>query len=89
MSPKLRSRLFVTRGKSTIETELPKDLGGNGPSYEEIAQNWKRKSQEKAKWFMEQENYKTILEKWPESELQYECVRHFKCAQIKIKWFIF
>lgn len=63
MSKKLRNRVFVTRGQSTVEATLPTDLGGNGPSYAELAKHWKQKTQEKAKWFAEQEQYKMIVDK--------------------------
>lgn len=61
MSSKMRERLFVTRGLSTIETKLPKDLAGKGPSYKELAAHWKQKIEEYAPWFAEQEKYKMIL----------------------------
>lgn len=63
MSKKLRDRVSVTRGQSTIDAKLPTDLGGDGPSYVELAKYWKQKTQEKAKWFAEQENFKMILDK--------------------------
>lgn len=63
MSKKLASRVSVTRGSSTVEANLPKDLGGNGPSYDDLAKYWKQKTQEKSKWFAEQEQYKMILDK--------------------------
>lgn len=61
MSKKLRERVSVTRGQSTIEANLPTDLGGEGPSYAELAAHWKEKTQEKAKWFAEQDKYKMIM----------------------------
>lgn len=61
MSKKLANRVSVTRGKSTVEGTLPTDLGGKGPSYEELVKHWKQKTQSKAKWFAEQEQYKMIL----------------------------
>ncbi|XP_031633550.1 retinol-binding protein pinta isoform X2 [Contarinia nasturtii] len=63
MSKKLAARVSVTRGPSTVEANLPKDIGGNGPTYDELTKHWKQKTQEKAKWFAEQEQYKMILEK--------------------------
>lgn len=63
MSKKLRSRVSVTRGQSTVEATLPIELGGEGPSYAELTRCWKQKTQEKAKWFEEQEQYKMILDK--------------------------
>lgn len=62
MSEKLRNRVLVTRGPSTIEVDLPKDLGGNGPSYEQLAQHWKQQTTDKAQWFADQEKYKMILD---------------------------
>lgn len=62
MSKKLQNRVFVTRGPSTVEATLPTDLGGDGPSYDELTKYWKQKTQEKAKWFAEQEQYKMILD---------------------------
>lgn len=62
MSQKLRNRVFVTRGSSTVEADLPKDLGGTGPSYKELAKHWKTKTQERAEWFAEQDKYKMILD---------------------------
>lgn len=63
MSKKLRNRVSVTRGQSTVEAKLPQELGGDGPTYEELTKYWKQKTQEKAKWFEEQEQYKMILDK--------------------------
>lgn len=62
MSDKLRNRVFVTRGQSTVDVELPEELGGNGPSYAQLAQYWKEQTQTRAEWFAEQENYKMILD---------------------------
>lgn len=62
MSQKLRNRVFVTRGQSTVEADLPKDLGGSGPSYKELTKHWKNKTQERAKWFAELDKYKMILD---------------------------
>lgn len=62
MSEKLRNRVFVSRGQSTIDVELPEELGGNGPSYAQLAQYWKEQTQGRADWFAEQDKYKMILE---------------------------
>lgn len=62
MSQKLRNRVFVTRGQSTVEADLPKDLGGSGPSYKELTKYWKNKTQERAAWFAELDKYKMILD---------------------------
>lgn len=61
MSQKLRNRVVVTRGKSTIDAELPKELGGECLSYEEIAKCWKKRTEEHATWFDEQEKYKMVV----------------------------
>ena len=41
MSPKMKSRVVVRRKSSEVDTELPINLGGNGKSYKELAQEWK------------------------------------------------
>lgn len=61
MSEKLRNRVYVSRGQSTVDVELPEDLGGNGPSYVQLAQYWKQQTQARAEWFTEQEKYKMVL----------------------------
>lgn len=61
MSEKLRDRLIVTRGPSTVNVVLPSDLGGHGISYAELAEHWKRKIQTHAAWFNEQDQFKSIL----------------------------
>lgn len=61
MSQKMKERVFVTRGRSTTEMTLPKDLGGDGTSYEELAAQWKEKVCAHASWYAEQEQYKTLL----------------------------
>lgn len=61
MSQKMKERLFVTRGQSTVEMTLPKDLGGDGLSYKELTAQWKEKVCAHAAWFAEQEKYKTSL----------------------------
>lgn len=61
MSEKLRHRVLVTRGRSTVEANLPTNLGGNGKSYAQLAEYWKQKTQEHRSWFAEQEKYKMIL----------------------------
>lgn len=57
----MKDRLFVTRGLSTVQMTLPKDLGGDGTSYKELAAQWKEKVCAHAGWYAEQEKYKTIL----------------------------
>lgn len=57
----MKERLFVTRGQSTIDMILPKELGGDGTSYKELSAQWKEKVCAHAAWYAEQEKYKTIL----------------------------
>lgn len=60
MSQKLRERFSVTRGPSTVPANLPPELGGNGPRYDELAERWKKIAQDKVAWFVEQEQFKLI-----------------------------
>lgn len=62
MSSKMKERLHVTRGLSTIETKLPSNIGGDGPSYKELAAYWKAKTELYADWFAKQEQYKMTLQ---------------------------
>lgn len=62
MSPKMKERLYVTRGLSTIQANLPSNIGGNGPSYKELATYWKAKTEQHAEWFAQQEQYKMLLQ---------------------------
>lgn len=61
MSQKLRERVSVTRGSSTVQANLPPELGGNGPHYNELAERWKKLTQDKVTWFAEQEQFKLIV----------------------------
>lgn len=62
MSAKLKSRILVTKGKSTVNhTDLPPELGGNGESYSELTKYWKEYTQRNAKWFTEDDKYKSVL----------------------------
>lgn len=61
MSQKLRERVFVTKESSTVESNLPPELGGNGPHYDELAERWKNITQDKVTWFAEQEYFKLIV----------------------------
>lgn len=61
MSPKMKQRLHVTRGLSTVEATLPSNIGGKGESYQKLAAHWKAKAEEYASWFADQEQYRTIL----------------------------
>ncbi|XP_017088701.2 retinol-binding protein pinta [Drosophila bipectinata] len=62
MTPKIRSRLFVRREGTSVNCDLlPKDLGGQGPSYEELALKWKQLLEENADFYVEQDKYKSKL----------------------------
>lgn len=62
MSPKMKERLYVTKGLSTIPpNQLPSNIGGHGPSYKELATYWKAKTEQHADWFACQEQYKMTL----------------------------
>lgn len=61
MSQKLRERFSVTRGPSTVLANLPPELGGNGPRYDELAERWKKITQDKVAWFVEQDQFKLIV----------------------------
>lgn len=55
MTSKMRSRLSITTEKSTSNSILPTDLGGNGASYKDLAAYWKLKAQENGNWFRDME----------------------------------
>ncbi|KAH8242879.1 hypothetical protein KR032_002749 [Drosophila birchii] len=62
MTPKIRSRLFVRKeGTSVICDQLPKDLGGQGLGYRELALKWKQLLEENADFYVEQDKYKSKL----------------------------
>ncbi|SPP88137.1 retinol-binding protein pinta [Drosophila guanche] len=62
MTPKIRSRVMVRReGTSVNCTQLPKELGGQGPSYAELAIKWKQLLEENSDFYMEQDKYKSKL----------------------------
>lgn len=62
MSAKLKSRMSVTRRPSNITaTCLPPELGGTGPTYPELIAYWREYAQQNAKWFTEDDKYKSIL----------------------------
>lgn len=56
MTPKMKNRVSVTNGfASSTNIALPKDLGGNGDSYKELAAYWKSKTQENSHWYRDME----------------------------------
>uniref|UniRef100_A0A1L8DZJ5 Putative phosphatidylinositol transfer protein sec14 n=1 Tax=Nyssomyia neivai TaxID=330878 RepID=A0A1L8DZJ5_9DIPT len=61
MSAKLKDRVFVTKGLPKNNENLPANLGGNGPSYQELAVYWRKIAHENAQWFTENEQYKMTL----------------------------
>ncbi|BFF90495.1 retinol-binding protein pinta [Drosophila madeirensis] len=62
MTPKIRSRVMVRReGTSVNCTQLPKELGGQGPSYAELAIKWKQLLEENSDFYVEQDKYKSKL----------------------------
>jgi hypothetical protein len=65
MTHKMRSRIFVIRGKPPADTNnaiLPPELGGKGESYAQLAAHWKQVVQDNAGWFKEDEKYKLITQ---------------------------
>lgn len=64
MTPKIRSRVVVRREGTMVKCKhLPRDLGGEGPSYKELASKWKKLLEENIDFYVEQGKYKSIL-KW-------------------------
>ncbi|XP_055906223.1 retinol-binding protein pinta [Eupeodes corollae] len=61
MTTKMRSRIVVRKGTSETNVKLPRDLGGTGMSYKELALKWKTAVEQNADYFAEYEKYKTIL----------------------------
>ncbi|XP_055716432.1 retinol-binding protein pinta [Phlebotomus papatasi] len=61
MSAKLKDRVFVTKGLPKNNENLPVNLGGHGPSYQELAVYWRDKARESAEWFAENEQYKMTI----------------------------
>ncbi|XP_055849969.1 retinol-binding protein pinta [Episyrphus balteatus] len=61
MTAKMRSRIVVRKGTSEAKVKLPRDLGGTGMSYKELALKWKTAVEENAEYFAEYEKYKSIL----------------------------
>ncbi|XP_053945240.1 retinol-binding protein pinta [Anastrepha ludens] len=62
MSPKMRSRVVVQKRLTTVECdELPKDIGGKGPSYKELAVKWKQLVEDNIDFYHENDKYKSKL----------------------------
>lgn len=62
MTAKMRSRIVVQGNETSVKiASLPKELGGNGPSYKDLSITWKKLVEENASFFAEQEKYKSIL----------------------------
>lgn len=66
MSAKMKQRLFINKGQPTNHSIpnrcLPVDLGGAGPSYETLAEHWRKKAIDQRGWFLEMERYKSALD---------------------------
>lgn len=61
MSAKLKSRMFLSKATSKEASKwLPKDLGGQGESYESLALYWKTKLEENPDFFRHMDQFKTI-----------------------------
>ncbi|KAI8130770.1 hypothetical protein FF38_05007 [Lucilia cuprina] len=64
MTPKMRSRVVVQKKGCSVKCDnLPKDLGGTGPSYAELSLKWKRIVEDNAQFFVEDDKFKSILKK--------------------------
>ncbi|XP_059611480.1 retinol-binding protein pinta [Phlebotomus argentipes] len=61
MSSKLKDRVYVTKGLPKNNENLPANLGGHGPSYQELAVYWRKKAQDSADWFARNEQYKMTI----------------------------
>ncbi|XP_011186013.1 retinol-binding protein pinta [Zeugodacus cucurbitae] len=62
MTPKMRSRVVVQKRLTTVECAgLPKDIGGNGPSYRELTAKWKQLVEDNVNFYQEYDKYKSIL----------------------------
>lgn len=61
MSTKLKSRISVTRGLSTVNVNLPKELGGTESSYAELGLYWKQLVEQNAVWYKDMEKYKSVI----------------------------
>ncbi|XP_030573479.1 retinol-binding protein pinta [Drosophila novamexicana] len=64
MTPKIRSRVAVRREGTMVKCkQLPRDLGGQGPSYKELAIKWKQLVEQNADFYLEQGKYKSIVKR--------------------------
>lgn len=61
MTTKMRSRLIVRKTTSQLIPNLPKELGGKGQSYSELALKWKKIVEKNAHFFEEDEKYRSTL----------------------------
>lgn len=61
MTPKMKSRMIVRKSTSQLNTNLPKDLGGKGQSYSELASKWKKIVENNVDFFEEDEKYRSTL----------------------------
>ncbi|EDV91555.1 retinol-binding protein pinta [Drosophila grimshawi] len=62
MTAKIRSRVMVRREGTMVNCkQLPSNLGGQGPSYRELAFKWKQLLEQHADFYVEQGKYKSIL----------------------------
>ncbi|KAL5292985.1 hypothetical protein ACFFRR_011632 [Megaselia abdita] len=59
MTSKMKSRMIVRKTTSQLNSNLPKELGGKGQSYSELALKWKRIVEQNADFFVEDEKYRS------------------------------
>lgn len=64
MTTKIRSRVVVRREGTMVKCkQLPIDLGGQGPSYKELAIKWKQLLEQNADFYVEQGKYKSLVKR--------------------------
>ncbi|EDW16154.1 retinol-binding protein pinta [Drosophila mojavensis] len=64
MTTKIRSRVVVRREGTMVKCkQLPKNLGGQGPTYKELAMKWKRLLEQNADFYVEQGKYKSLVKR--------------------------
>lgn len=63
MSTKLKSRIVVSGGHPTAvgRSILPPELGGTGESYAQLAEHWKVYAQQRAAWFVADDEFKSTV----------------------------
>lgn len=61
MTPKMKSRMIVRKSTSQLNSNLPKDLGGKGQTYSELAAKWKKIVEKNVEFFEEDEKYRSTL----------------------------